>query len=233
MSTTLLCIETATEACSVALKTAGETLSRSVIAPRRHSTIILDMVSAILAECGISGTALDALAFGKGPGSFTGLRIAAGVTQGLAWGWDKAVIPVSTLAVLAQGFAQRYSHVCPALDARMGEIYWGVYQREPDGLMRALDADRRGKPETLPDTDSETPVIWQAVGPGWTKHTALLSKAPWLGHCIRDESDATALPNATAMVALADALWQAQQYASPSQALPAYLREQVAQPPAR
>ena len=129
----LLALETATEACSAALAVDGDIRERFEVAPRGHSELILPMVDELMAEADISIEQVDAIAFGRGPGAFTGLRIAVGVTQGIAFGADLPVVPVSTLAALAQG--SESNSVLAAIDARMDEVYWGAYQRSSAGLM--------------------------------------------------------------------------------------------------
>ena len=126
---TLLALETATDACSVALLHAGQTLERFEIAPRKHTDLILPMVKSLLAEAGLDCSRLDAIAFGAGPGSFTGVRIATSVAQGLALAHDLPVVPVSCLALLAIGGAREHAAeiVVPVMDARKAEIYSAAY----------------------------------------------------------------------------------------------------------
>ncbi|MGB1311163.1 MAG: tRNA (adenosine(37)-N6)-threonylcarbamoyltransferase complex dimerization subunit type 1 TsaB, partial [Leucothrix sp.] len=131
----ILAIETATEACSAALYHDGGIISRYELAPRKHTQLILPMMDSLLAEAGLSKQALDAIAFGRGPGAFTGLRIAVGVTQGLALALDRPVIPISSLAAMAQqvldatvDLASAMLDYIPAIDARMGEVYWARYK---------------------------------------------------------------------------------------------------------
>jgi tRNA threonylcarbamoyladenosine biosynthesis protein TsaB len=138
----LLAVETATEACSAALFVDGGILERFEIAPQQHTKLILPMIDSLLAEAGLKPADLDALAFGCGPGSFTGVRIATGVIQGIGFGLGIPVVPVSTLAALAQGF---FNHntvdldvVFAAMDARLGEIFWGVYQRDSQGFAQLI-----------------------------------------------------------------------------------------------
>src|SRR5258707_1196536 len=119
----LLALETSTEACSVALSLDGAVVERFELG-QRHGERLLPMVQEILSESGVALTQLDALAFGRGPGSFTSLRIGAGVTQGLAFGADLPVVPVSSLAVLAQG--ENAAKILAAFDARMRQVYWGA-----------------------------------------------------------------------------------------------------------
>ena len=128
MAVKLLAIDTAESACSAALLVDGAVLSRMEQAVRGHSERILPMMQSLLSEAGYSLNDLDALAFGRGPGSFTGLRIAAGVIQGSALGAGLPVVPVSTLQTLAQGAFRMHGarQVLSALDARMAEVYWGA-----------------------------------------------------------------------------------------------------------
>ncbi|MGH8459668.1 MAG: tRNA (adenosine(37)-N6)-threonylcarbamoyltransferase complex dimerization subunit type 1 TsaB, partial [Nevskiales bacterium] len=139
----LLALDSATEACSVALYIDGEVRERFEVAPRRHTQLLMPMVHSLLAEAGIGFSDLDLLAYAQGPGSFTGLRIAAGAVQGLALGLDRPVIGISTLAALASramrvGQAQQ---VAVAMDARMNQVYWGQYALDKSGQCRELTAD--------------------------------------------------------------------------------------------
>ena len=129
----ILAIDTATEACSVALNLHGTVTQRFEIAPNGHSKLVLDMAESLLKQCGLDLQQLDALAVDVGPGSFTGLRIGVGVAQGLAYGAGRKVIPVGSLDALAHGVFYEASHeasqatVLAAIDARMGQIYYGLY----------------------------------------------------------------------------------------------------------
>ncbi len=138
----ILAIDTSGEACSAALLTETGLHQRLTLEPRRHADLILGLAEGLLKEADLKLRELDALAFGRGPGSFTGVRIAAAVVQGLAFGADLPVLPVSTLAGLAQGQHRRQgARKClAALDARMGEVYWGRYILDNQGLMR-LDGE--------------------------------------------------------------------------------------------
>ncbi len=130
--TTLLALDTATEACSVALLHDGRVLSHYEVIPRMHAQRLLPMIKDLLAEAGVALSAVDGIAFGRGPGAFTGVRIAIGVVQGLAFALERPVLPVSTLAVLAQRALreQGAQQVAAAIDARMDEVYWGCYRAE-------------------------------------------------------------------------------------------------------
>ncbi|MFA0231771.1 tRNA (adenosine(37)-N6)-threonylcarbamoyltransferase complex dimerization subunit type 1 TsaB, partial [Vibrio sp. 10N.261.45.A7] len=129
MSAKILAVDTATENCSVALVIGDQVFARSEEAPRDHTKKILPMVDEVLKEANVALTDLDAIAFGQGPGSFTGVRIGIGIAQGLAFGADLPMIGVSTLAAMAQGSYRKFgeTHVATAIDARMSEVYWARY----------------------------------------------------------------------------------------------------------
>jgi tRNA threonylcarbamoyladenosine biosynthesis protein TsaB len=172
----ILAIETATEACSAALAVNGEIVERYALAPREHNRMILPMIASLLAEAGATLTQLDALAFGRGPGSFTGVRIAAGVVQGLAFGADLPVAPVSTLAALAQeAFAETVrGYAFPCIDARMKEVYWAVYRRDGDGFANLVGA------EAVVEADQvlfPREACGFGIGSGWGTYRNILHSA--------------------------------------------------------
>ena len=149
----LLAFDTATEICSVALARAGGVIERSEHVGQRHSQFVLPMAQQLLAESGATLADLDALAFGAGPGSFTGLRIACGVAQGLAYGIDRPVVPVGNLAALAlnaAALAPQARRIAVAIDARMQEVYWAVYEPR-DGEVIELAAPSLAAAAELPD----------------------------------------------------------------------------------
>jgi tRNA threonylcarbamoyladenosine biosynthesis protein TsaB len=169
----LLAIDTATEACSAALLDGDEIRQKYSLAPRRHADLILGMVDELLVESGMALNQLDALAFGRGPGSFTGIRIAAGVIQGIAFGADLPVIPVSTLAALAQGTEPSDTRILAAIDARMGEIYWAVFERDTDNLVEPVTRENVSRPQDV-SIECEGPV--SGTGTGWDSYHDILSE---------------------------------------------------------
>jgi len=215
----LLAIETATDACSAALSIDGELRERFEIAPRAHTELILPMIDELMVEAGIAISQVDAMAFGRGPGAFTGVRIAVGVAQGIAFGADLPVVPVSTLAALAQGAAA--DKVLAALDARMDEVYWGAYRRNAAGLMEPVGEECVSSPDTVscpPGND------WQGAGVGWMAYEAALS-----GRCAGQVTtwDSTGFPHASDVAMLGIAGYEAGKGVNAEQALPVYLRDKV------
>jgi tRNA threonylcarbamoyladenosine biosynthesis protein TsaB len=221
----LLAIETATEACSVALHCGGDVLARFELVPRRHADLVLSMCSELLGEAGIQSNQLDAVAFGRGPGSFTGLRIAAGTVQGIAFGLDLPVLPVSTLAAMAQGaITERgVTHVLCALDARMDEVYWGAYQRGEDGLARAIAEELVCSPERV---TAPAGVASYGVGSGWAPYGMILREQIGAGNLIGVEEDR--YPDARYVLPLAVDGFRRGAAVPPEQAQPVYLRDEVA-----
>ena len=223
--TTLLALDTATEACSVALLHDGKVLSHYEVIPRLHAQKLLPMIQALLAEAGIALSAVDAIAFGRGPGAFTGVRIAIGVVQGLAFALERPVLPVSNLALLAQRALREHGaqQVAAAIDARMDEVYWGCYQQSA-GEMRLLGSEAVLPPEqvSLPDGVGGD---WFGAGTGWGYAERL--PVAVTGH------DAGMLPHALDLLTLAQFAWARGEGVAADQAQPVYLRDKVATPKAR
>ncbi len=224
----LLAIDTTEDSCSAALCIDDEMLWRFEIAPRRHSELVLPMVDEVLAEAGLAVRQLDALAFSRGPGSFTGVRIATGVTQGIALGADLPVVPVSTLAALAQGAwrLRGATTVLSALDARMGEVYWACCRFLNDSMV--LDGEERvGRPDLAIEALDD--ACWGA-GSGWAVYPDLLlqstgvSSQRVLGEQRIHARDVASL----GLVALL-----AGQTVAAEEALPVYIRDNVAEKTAR
>jgi tRNA threonylcarbamoyladenosine biosynthesis protein TsaB len=220
----ILAIDTSTEACSAALLINGNCIERYQLAPREHNRLILPMVAALLAESGHSLPDLDALAFGCGPGSFTGLRIAAGVTQGLAFGADLPVLPVSTLAALALEAmeAAADTHAYPCIDARMSEVYWAVYQRVGEHEVRLLGEESVRSPTTVSLPAGITGI---GVGSGWGTYADVLSAR--VGQGLTAYS-ADRFPRAAMIARLAAAAFMQGGGLPAEKAIPVYLRDNVA-----
>ncbi|UUY06479.1 tRNA (adenosine(37)-N6)-threonylcarbamoyltransferase complex dimerization subunit type 1 TsaB [Pseudomonas sp. J452] len=223
--TTLLALDTATEACSVALLHDGKVLSHYEVIPRLHAQRLLPMIQTLLGEAGVELTAVDAIAFGRGPGAFTGIRIAIGVVQGLAFALDRPVLPVSNLAVLAQRALREHGaqQVAAAIDARMDEVYWGCYRAE-QGEMRL-----QGVEAVLPPEQASLPRgaagDWFAAGTGWGTYGARIAVQP-------SGQDGGMLPHAEDLLQLAGFAWARGEGLPADQAQPVYLRDKVATPKA-
>jgi tRNA threonylcarbamoyladenosine biosynthesis protein TsaB len=216
----LLALETSADACSAALWVDGEVAGRYEEAPRRHVELILPMVQELLAEGGIAMSALDAVAFGAGPGSFTGVRIAVSAAQGFGLAAGLPLVPVSSLAALAaRALAGEARRVYVAQDARMGEVYAGAYERdgpgEGGGGLRMLVPDSLLAPERVRPEGA-----WWLAGGGWERY-------PEMGGA---ESTDTGLrfPRAHEVAALAAPRVAAGETVAPREAEPVYLRRTVA-----
>ena len=157
----LLVLDTSTEYCSAALWLDGEINARRLLAEQRHSSLLLPMIDELLRESALSLRQLDGIAYGAGPGSFTGLRIACAVTQGLAFGADLPVVGISTLESIAEQTGA--DKVLTVLDARMAEVYWAAYQREGAGWRMVTDA-QLALPESVCVPDDGN---WVGAGNGF------------------------------------------------------------------
>ena len=219
----LLAIETATEFCSVALLTDGGLLTRAEFAPRRHTELLLPMCEDVLAEAGLARSALDAIAVGRGPGAFTGVRLAIAAAQGMALGLDLPVVAISSLAALALDAPVDGSNVLALIDARMGEVYAGAFRRTESGLLEPLGAECVTTAETL-----EWPAAgdWSVIGSGWDTYQEVL-----LGRLAAPPrwADGARFPQAAAVARLAEPIARAGGGVAAELALPVYLRDKVAQ----
>lgn len=157
----LLAIDTSTDACSVALSFDGQFIEKFEIIPRAHTRLLLTLIDDLLKEAGIALADLDAFAFGRGPGSFTGIRIACSVIQAFSFGTNKPVVPVSTLQALAQGAARtdKATAVFASLDARMGSRYWGLFEMGVLGIMQPVSEERL----QLADHIQLPPGLWHRI----------------------------------------------------------------------
>lgn len=171
----ILVIDTATEACSVALEANGQVYNRFEICPQQHSQRILPMIDEVLKDANIVLQNVDYLGFGRGPGSFTGVRIATGVLQGLALGTGHKVVGISTLAAMAQqAYMENQSgHVTAAIDARMSEVYFAQFQLEKD-VMTVVGIEQVISPMQALQIQQQNPsTSWDAVGTGWQAYPDL------------------------------------------------------------
>lgn len=225
----VLGLDTATEACSAALAVNGEVFERYEVLGRGHAERLLPMVQEVLAEAGVALAAIDAIAFGRGPGGFTGLRIAAGVTQGLAFGAGLPVVPVSDLAALAARAARLRQARCvlTCLDARMAQVYWAAFDCADAGAPVPLTAEAVADPAAvrLPDAEGNGDSLrFFGAGHGFSAYPAL--------HRLLGERlagfDAGLLPHAREIALLGATGFRAGQAAEPTEAVPVYLRDEVA-----
>lgn len=219
----ILALDTCTESCSAALLYKGELIERIELTQRGHSDLILGMMDSLFKEAGTSIAAIDAVAFGRGPGSFTGVRVCVGVAQGIAFARDLPVIPISSLAAVAQGASDEFdsNHIAVAMDARMGEIYCASYQRE-DGLVKIVGQERVCSPEQFKaDSDQQ----WIGVGTGWGEYETLL-RQQFSGNL--EQVFVTQYPQAKNIITLAQFEAKSGRMITAEQAFPVYLRNNVA-----
>jgi tRNA threonylcarbamoyladenosine biosynthesis protein TsaB len=224
MTTKILAIETSSAACSAALSVDGVVEERYALAPRQHAALILPMIESLLAESGNRVSEIDAVAFGRGPGSFTGVRIAASIVQGIAFAADKPVIPVSTLAALALGGLRESSgsRVMAALDARKDEVYWACYEKSGDGVLLLGDECVRPPAEVSPPGTGD----WIAAGSAWQAYADILMQR-FGEQVVRVLPDLE--PRAGDVVRLAEGEYQRGRLLKPEDAVPVYLRDNVAE----
>jgi tRNA threonylcarbamoyladenosine biosynthesis protein TsaB len=230
--TKILALDSSTDACSVALSLNGVIHSRFELAAKSHTQRLLPLVDELLSAADLKLSQLDVIAFGRGPGSFTGLRICMGVVQGLAFGADLPVVPVSTLASMALTFHRQFpqfTSIVPALDARMDEVYWAIYQIE-NGLPKLI-GDEAVTPKHLLDDQLSIQSLqgnFAAVGQGW--HYPELAAIP-NQHLLLD-----IYPNAETIAKIAEPYVANGQMQSILDTFPVYLRDSVSwqkRPPAR
>lgn len=220
----LLAIETSSQTGSVALGIGDAVAERTIATAREQTASVLALVGDLLAEAGCALADLDALVFGRGPGSFTGLRVAAAVAQGLSLASSRPIVPVASLLAMAQrvlpdmvatsGTGNLRALCC--VDARMGEVYTGLYRLE-SGLAVVEQAEAIGKPESVSCPDD--PFI--AVGDGFAAYKDALADAVAAAR----EVDAGLVPRARDLLPLAAADVRAGRFATIESALPVYLRE--------
>jgi len=221
----ILALDTATEACSAAILQDNELTVRFELAPRQHAELILPMIEEVMRQTGTSVNQLDAIAFGRGPGSFTGVRLAVSIAQGIAFAADLPVIPVSTLAAIAADVLRQKApahYAAIALDARMGEVYWGLYQADNSLIVKAVGDECVCAAAQVPVTGIDTEHDGYGAGSGWHKYadvlTARLAVLSYQTDCY---------PNAGTIARIAAVALERGEAVPAEQALPVYLRDKV------
>ena len=217
----LLAIDTATEQCSVAVLHGQASFETCVPTPRGHADMVLPMVQEIMAQAGIGIDQLNAIAFGRGPGSFTGVRIAVGVAQGLAYAAELPLLPVSNLAAVAQQGAASLpvgAQVLVCMDARMNEVYTGTFVVNGDGLVAPVAEERVCPPERV---EADPVRLSLALGTGFRAYPILRER--YSGLTVHPDT----LPRAAHIAQLAARDWHAGLAVRADLAAPVYLRDQV------
>ena len=224
----ILALDTATENCSAALLHGERLHQREQLLARGHAERILPMIAELLREAALTLAELDAIAFGRGPGAFTGVRLAASITQGLAFGAARRVVPVSNLRALAQRVLKEQAgceRVLACTDARMHEVYSGAYERGGDGLAREVRAEQLSPPEAVALPEGWGGLSVSGAGSGFEAYPELLGKAGIRVH-------AGVWSRAVEIAQLAAVAVGAGHTLPPAEALPVYLRDDVARPAA-
>jgi tRNA threonylcarbamoyladenosine biosynthesis protein TsaB len=228
-----LAIDASTEACSVALKFSGKVISRYEICPQSHSLLLLPMIDEVLKEANCQLTDLDGLIFGRGPGSFTGVRIGVSVAQGLAFSANLPLVGVSTLQAMAQLAYLKFgqTQVIAAIDARMSEVYNGYFELEtlatvsekiaPEQIMQEKIAEAVTPPNEVASRLSAITSGAYGVGTGWDAYEELLSLKN------NPESPEILFPHAEAMLAIGEAAFKRGEGVSAEDAQPVYVRDTV------
>lgn len=220
----ILAIDATTEACSVALYCDGNVDQIFELAPRRHTELILPMVQTILANSGTSMNQLDAIAVDQGPGSFTGVRITAGVAQGLAFAVEKPLIPISSLAAMAYAAHQELgtSSILATIDARMSEIYWGLYSCSVDSVK--LQGEE--KVDNIAQIVNRVEHECVAVGTGIQTYLSDIETMPYIQVDLRES---LLYPKAESIAMLASRTTESTDWITPEKIEPVYLRNNIAQ----
>jgi tRNA threonylcarbamoyladenosine biosynthesis protein TsaB len=214
----LLAIDTATERCSVAARIDGQWFERSVDTQRGHADIVLTMIDGVLQEGATKLNRLDGIAYGRGPGAFTGVRIAIGVVQGLAFGANLATVGISNLAAVAQQVAGPNDRILVCMDARMQEVYWAQFRCDPStGLVDNAGREQLSVPEAVSADPTSVDVIAGSA----------LSAYPQLGERFTNAKRVAVLPRARDILLLAEREFAAGHGRPAAEAQPVYLRDQV------
>jgi tRNA threonylcarbamoyladenosine biosynthesis protein TsaB len=227
----LLALDTSSIACSVAVQADATIVERYEEQPREHTRLLVPMIESSLGEAGITLTDLDAIILGNGPGSFIGMRIAASVAQGLAYGAGLKIVPVSSLAVVAaQVFAEHEAgEVVVTQDAHMNQVYLGIFERDEAGLPVARVDERLHDQDMIPELDGDTADSRIAAGFGWQRYPGLLAANQ---HLLGETADILH-PRAKCLLSLGAAGLKNDLAVAPQDVVPAYLRQKVAEKPAQ
>lgn len=219
----ILAIDTATERCSVAISRAGVITETSSDTPRGHADLVLPMIESLLAQAQLSLREIDGIAYGRGPGAFTGVRIAIGVVQGLAFGAQKRTVGVSNLAAVAQQAAHAGDRILVCMDARMGEVYWGLFSRDAhSGLVTGISDEQVSPPDQVIAQLAETQGITVIAG------TGVLAYPPLAAAFSQAAQFPALLPRAREIAQLGLGEFELGHGLSAAEAQPVYLRNQVA-----
>ena len=225
----LLALDTSSNACSVALQVGDQVFEQHVIQANQHTRILIPMIRNLLSDADIDLQSMDALVLGNGPGSFIGMRIGASVAQGLAFGSKQKIVPVSSMAAVAAEVMDLYSstEVIVAQDARMNEVYLGIYRVNGDGLPAADAAEilQPISPITKLDENSSSERV--AAGQGWQRYPALLR----LNQSAISRVVDVHYPKARYLLGLGAKGWQRGDAIEPEKLVPAYIRTKVAEKP--
>ena len=226
----LLAVDTSSLACSVALLVDETVSERHEEQAREHTRLLVPMMRELLHESGLRSEDLDAIVLGNGPGSFIGMRIAASVAQGLAFGSATKIAPVSSLAAVATEVfeATDAEEVVVAQDAHMNEVYLGAFRRDESGLATALFDERLHTPTPIEELDEAGADERIAAGYGWQRYPALLAANE---DRIANTSEVLH-PRARFLLPLGQAVLEGGGAVAPQDIAPAYLRNKVAEKPA-
>ncbi len=225
----LLALDTSSVSCSVAVKNDAAIFERYEEQPREHTRLLVPMIRAALDESGLALSELDAIVLGNGPGSFIGMRIAASVAQGLAYGSGLKIVPVSSLAAVAAAvFADSdAAQVVVTQDAHMSEVYLGIFARGPDGLPVAQISERLQVQDAIAELDTAADGHRYAAGAGWQRYPGLLASNTARLDTLSDVLH----PRARYLLGLGVQSLQTGLSIGPAELMPAYLRQKVAEKP--
>jgi len=225
----LLALDTSSDACSVAVQADKDIFEQHVIRAKEHTNILIPMIQQLLYDAGVELQDLDAIVLGNGPGSFIGMRIAASVAQGLAFGSGLQIVPVSSMAAIAAEVMDSHSatEVVVAQDAHMNEVYLGTYRSDGDGLPAAVTDELILPIEQIDELTNVSPPELYAAGKGWKKYPSLLE----LNRAAIAEVVDVSYPRAVYLLPLGTRGCQDGEAIEPENLIPAYIRTKVAEEP--